>query len=80
MYNIGNKILSSKFIITEKNKYGHSRKDIHKRIMEIIDDTDEEPEIITEDLKNMLNKKNIIVKNNLQKIKKNKTIYIDTRY
>lgn len=59
MYGIGEKIMSSKFILTDKHKYGYSIKDIHKRMMEIIDDTDEEPEIITEDFKNALNKKNV---------------------
>jgi hypothetical protein len=77
MYGIGEKIMSSKFILTDKHKYGYSIKDIHKRMMEIIDDTDEEQEIITDDLKNMLNKKNIIVK---KKSQKNKGIFIDTNY
>lgn len=43
MYGIGKKLTPSKFILTEKNKYGYSRKDIYKRLMEIIDETDEEP-------------------------------------
>jgi len=80
MYNIGDKILSSKLIITDKNKYGYSRTNIHKRIMEIIDDTDEESEIITEDLKKLLNKNKIIIKKESVKNKTSKGLFVDTSF
>ena len=80
MYNIGDKILSSKLIITDKNKYGHSRTNIHKRILEIIDDTDEEPKIITEDLKKLLNKNKIIIKKESVKNKTSNGLFVDTSF
>ena len=79
MYKIGEKVIPSKFIITDKNKYGYSRKDIHKRLMEMIDnDEDIEAEIINDDLKKSLNKNNIVIKNNSKK--KNKSLFVDTKY
>lgn len=78
MYKIGEKVIPSKFIITDKNKYGNSRKDIHKRLMEMIDNDEEEPEIINDDLKKSLNKNNIIIKN-ISIVKKNKSLFVDTK-
>ncbi len=85
MYNIGEKMIPSKFIITDKNKYGYSRKDIHKRLMEMIDnDEDIEAKIINDDLKKSLNKNNVVIKNNIivKNIskKKNKSLFVDTKY